>query len=100
MNKYKGPGLAPRGCLVRVTSGAGQYSLRERWFAVGIYFQKTAETAVCALPEIDPRDVVFAYRRHKPTEIVTFGLRRGQIVLCNGPPQDAETLSSAGHLSD
>lgn len=99
MNKFKGPGLAPRGCLVRVTNGAGQYSLRERWFAVGIYFQRTAETAVCALPEINPSDVVFAYRRLKPTEIITLGLRRGQIVLCNGPLQDSETLGSAGHFS-
>jgi hypothetical protein len=99
MNKFKGPGLAPRGCLGRVTNGAKQCSLRERWFAVGIYFQKTAESVVCALPEIDPSDVVFAYRRLKPTEIVTLGLRRGQIVLCNGPLQDSETLGSAGHFS-
>jgi hypothetical protein len=96
MNKLKRPGLAPRGCLVRVTSGSGPTSLRERWFAVGIYFQKTAESVVCALPEIDPSDVVFAYRRLKPTEISTLGLRRGQIVLCNGPLQDPETLGSAG----
>ena len=96
MNKFKGPGLAPRGCLVRVTNGAGQYSLRERWFAVGIYFHRTAEAAVCALPEIDPSDVVFAYRRLKPTE--NLGLRRGQIVLCNGPLQDSETLGRAGHF--
>jgi hypothetical protein len=99
MNKFKGRGLAPRGCLVRVTNGAGQYSLRERWFAVGIDFQRAAETAVCALPEINPSDVVFAYRRLKPTEIVTLGLRRGQIVLCSGPFQDSQTLGSVGHFS-
>jgi hypothetical protein len=81
IDKLKGPGLAPRGCLVRVTSGAGRYSPRERWFAVGIYFQKMAEAAICDLPQIESTDVVFAYRRLKPAEIVTLGLRRGQIVF-------------------
>jgi hypothetical protein len=30
--------LAPRGCLVQVTSGADSHSPRERWFAVGTLF--------------------------------------------------------------
>ena len=87
-NKLKRPGLAPRGCLVRVTKRSEMTpSRRERWFAVGVYFQKMAEVAVCALPEIEAADVVFAYRRLKPTEIAALGLRRGQIVLCEGPIQ-------------
>lgn len=87
MYKFKGPGLAPRGCLVRVTSGAGRYPPTEKWFAVGIYSQKMAEAAVCNLPQIESTDVVFAYRRLKPAEIVTLGLRRGQIVVCERPLQ-------------
>jgi hypothetical protein len=75
--------LAPRGCLVRVTSGAHGQSVRERWFAVGIYFQKMAEDAVCNLPEIEPSDIVFARRRLKPAEIETLALRRGQVVECS-----------------
>jgi hypothetical protein len=72
--------LAPRGCLVRVTSGADR---RERWFAVGIYFQKTAEAAVCNLPQIEPSDIVFARRKLMPAEIETLALRRGQVVECS-----------------
>jgi hypothetical protein len=98
VNRLKRSGLAPRGCLVRVTSGAGEYSLRVRWFAVGIYFQKMAEAAVCDLPQIEPTDVVFAYRRLKPAEMVTLGLRRGQIVLCNGPLWRSETLRNPGQV--
>jgi hypothetical protein len=75
--------LAPRGCLVRVTSGADSHSPRERWFAVGIYFQKMAEDAVCYLPQIEPSDIVFARRRLKPAEIEMLALRRGQIVECS-----------------
>jgi hypothetical protein len=99
MYKFKGPALAPRGCLVRVTSGTGRYSPRERWFAVGIYLQKMAEAAVCDLPQIESTDVVFAYRRLKPTEIITLGLRRGQIVVCERPLQYYGTLGSADHFS-
>jgi len=84
VNRLNKSGFAPRGCLVRVISGAEQYALRERWFAVGIYIQKIAEAAVCDLPQIESADIVFAYRRLKPVEIVTLGLRRGQIILCGG----------------
>ena len=75
--------LAPRGCLVRVTSVPESYSPTERWFAVGIYFQSIAEAAVCNLPEIEPTDAVFAFRRLQQSEIVTLDLRREQIALCN-----------------
>jgi hypothetical protein len=75
--------LAPRGCLVRVTGGADSQSPRERWFAVGIYFQKMAEDAVCNLPEIEPSDIVFARRRLKPAEIEALALRRGQVMECS-----------------
>jgi hypothetical protein len=75
--------LAPRGCLVRVTSGADSHFRRERWFAVGIYFQKTAEAAVCNLPQIEPSDIVFARRKLMPAEIETLALRRGQVVECS-----------------
>src|ERR1700758_4379576 len=72
MIRSKKSGLAPRGCLVRVTSRTGRHP-RERWFAVGIYFQRMAEAAVCDLPQIEPTDVVFAYRRLQPSEIETLG---------------------------
>jgi hypothetical protein len=75
--------LAPRGCLVRVTSGADSRSPRERWFAVGIYSQKMAEDAVCNLPEIEPSDIVFARRRLKPAEIEVLALRRRQVIQCS-----------------
>jgi hypothetical protein len=75
--------LAPRGCLVRVTSGADSHSPRERWFAVGIYSQKMAEVAVCNLPEIEPSDIVYARRRLKPAEIEALALRRRQIMQCS-----------------
>ena len=75
--------LAPRGCLVRVTSGVDSHFRRERWFAVGIYFQKMAEAAVCNLPQIEPSDIVFARRKLKPAEIETLALRRGQVVECS-----------------
>jgi hypothetical protein len=58
--------LAPRGCLVRVTSGADGHSPRERWFAVGIYSQKMAEDAACNLPEIE-----------------ALALRRRQVIQCS-----------------
>jgi hypothetical protein len=79
----KRTGFAPRGCLVRVTSGAGSHSPRERWFAVGIYSQKMAEDAVCNLPEIEPNEIVFARRGLKPAEIETLALQRGQVVECS-----------------
>src|SRR5277367_6807452 len=94
MIRSKNSRLTPRGCLVRVTSGTGRHP-RERWFAVGIYFQKVAEAAVCDLPEIEPTDVVFAYRRLRPSEIEMLGLRRGQIVLCNKPHQRSVTFAHA-----
>ena len=75
--------LAPRGCLVRVTSGADSHSPRERWFAVGICFQKMAEDAVCNLPEIEPSDIVFARRRLQPAEIEVLALRRRQVIQCS-----------------
>ena len=75
--------LAPRGCLVRVTGGVDSHFRRERWFAVGIYFQKLAEAAVCSLPQIEPTDVVFARRPLKPAEIETLALQRGQVVECS-----------------
>ena len=75
--------LAPRGCLVRVTNGADSNFRRERWFAVGIYFQKMAEAAVCNLPQIEPSDIVFARRKLMPAEIETLALRRGQVVECS-----------------
>jgi hypothetical protein len=75
--------LAPRGCLVRVTSGADSHSPRESWFAVGIYSQKMAEDAVCNLPEIEASDIVFARRRLKPAEIEALALRRRQVVQCS-----------------
>ena len=74
--------FAPRRWMVQVTSGADSQSPRERWFAVGIYFQKMAEDAVCNLPEIEPSDIVFASRKLKPAEIETLALRRGQVVEC------------------
>jgi hypothetical protein len=83
MTRLRSAGLAPRGCLVRVTRGTNRYSPRERWFAVGIYFQKVAEAAVCNLPQIESTDVVFACRPLKPAEIETLGLRRGQVVQCS-----------------
>jgi hypothetical protein len=75
--------LAPRGCLVRVISGADSHSPTERWFAVGIYSQKMAEDAVCNLPEIEPSDIVFARRRLKPAEIEVLALRRRQVIQCS-----------------
>jgi hypothetical protein len=80
---FKRTRLAPRGCLVRVTSGPDSHSPRERWFAVGIYFQKFAEAAVCNLPQIEPSDIVVARRKLKPAEIETLALRRGQVVQCS-----------------
>jgi hypothetical protein len=83
MIRAKSTSLAPRGCLVRVTSGTDQYNPRARWFAVGIYFQKMAEAAVCNLPQIESTDVVFALRPLKPAEIETLRLRRGQVMPCS-----------------
>jgi hypothetical protein len=75
--------LAPRGCLVRVRCGTDPTSRKERWFAVGIYFQRLAEAAVCNLPQIESTNVVFARRSLKRTEIELLRLRRGQIVECS-----------------
>lgn len=69
--------LTPRGWLVKVKSPH-----KEMWFAVGIYSQRLAETAVCRLPLIEPPDVVFAHRRLMPTEIERLGLERGKLSLC------------------
>ena len=55
--------------------------------------------AVCDLPQIESTDVVFAYRRLKPAEIATLGLRRGQIVVCERTLQHYGTLGSADHCS-
>src|SRR4029079_695864 len=75
--------LAPRGCLVRVTSAADSPSPRERWFAVGIYSQKMAEDAVCNVSQIEPSDIVFARRRLTPAEIEALALGRRQVIQCN-----------------
>jgi hypothetical protein len=75
--------LAPRGCLVRVISGADSHSPRERWFAVGIYSQKMAEDAVCNLPEVETSDIVYARRRLKPAEIEALALQRRQVMQCS-----------------
>jgi hypothetical protein len=83
MTKPKNTSLAPRGCLVRVKSGADRYSPKHKWFAVGIYFRRMAEAAVCNLPDIESTDVVFALRPLEPAEIETLGLRRGQVVPCS-----------------
>ena len=45
---------------VRVTSRAESHYPRERWFAIGIYFQKMVEAVVCNLSQIEPSDIVFA----------------------------------------
>ena len=79
----KRPRLAPRACLVRVTSGADSRSPRERWFAVGIYSQKMAEDAVCSLSQIEPSDIVFGRRRLTPAEIEALALRRRQVIQCS-----------------
>ena len=83
ITRLNGNELAPRGSLVRVTCGTDRYASRERWFAVGMYFQKLAEAAVCSLPQIEPTAVVFARRPLKPAEIETLGLRRGQVIPCS-----------------
>ena len=75
--------LAPRGCLVRVRCGTDQTSRKERWFAVGIYFQRLAEAAVCNLPQIESTNAVFARRPLKRAEIELLRLRRGQVVECS-----------------
>jgi hypothetical protein len=98
--RLNGNELAPRGCLVRVTCGTDQRAPRERWFAVGIYFQKLAEAAVCNLPQIEPTDVVFARRPLKPAEIETLGLRRGQVVLCSVNDVETSLRRAANHASE
>lgn len=85
--------LAPRGWLVRVTSA----TKTKKWFAVGIYFQKIAETAVYDLPQIEPTDVAFARRRLKPAEIERLGLQRGEVVLCS-LDEDTQLLGQAGQI--
>ena len=85
--------LAPRGCLVRVRYGTDQTSRKERWFAVGIYFQRLAEAAVCKLPQIESTNVVFARRPLKPAEIKMLRLRRGQVVECSVSNDTIQSVS-------
>jgi hypothetical protein len=82
--------LAPRGCLVRVKNGTDQ----ERWFAVGIYFQRLAEAAVCKLPQIESTNVVFARRPLKRAEIEMLRLRRGQVVECSVSNDTIQSVSA------
>ena len=65
--------------LVKVTSQNGAF--HEKWYAVGISRIRYAEAAVCALPEINPTDVVAALRKLTPVEIAEIGVGRRQIVL-------------------
>ena len=88
--------LAPRGCLVRVRCGTDQTSRKERWFAVGIYFQRLAEAAVCDLPQIESTNAVFARRLLKRAEIEKLGLKRGQVVECR---VSNDAVQSASHSS-
>ena len=85
--------LAPRGCLVRVKNGTDQTSRKERWFAVGIYFQRLAEAAVCKLPQIESTHVVFARRPLKRAEIEMLRLRRGQVVECSVSNDTIQSVS-------
>jgi hypothetical protein len=69
----------PHAHLVKVTSQNGAF--REKWYAVGISRIRYAEAAVCALPEINPTDVVAALRRLTPVEVAAIGVGHRQIVL-------------------
>jgi hypothetical protein len=69
----------PHAHLVKVTSQNGAF--HEKWYAVGISRIRYAEAAVCALPEINPTDVVAALRKLTPVEIAAIGVGRRQIVL-------------------
>ena len=85
--------LAPRGCLVRVRCGTDQTSRTERWFAVGIYPQRSAEVAVRNLPHIESTNVVFARRPLKRAEIEMLRLRRGQVVECSVSNDAVQSVS-------
>jgi hypothetical protein len=52
-----------------------------KWYAVGISRIRDAEAAVCALPEVNPTDLVVALRKLTLVEIAAIGLGRRQIVL-------------------
>jgi hypothetical protein len=69
----------PHAHLVKVTSQNGAF--HEKWYAVGISRIRYAEAAVCALPEINPTDVVAALRRLTPVEVAAIGVGHRQIVL-------------------
>ena len=97
VKSLEGNHLAPRGCLVRVRCGTDQTSRKERWFAVGIYFQRLAEAAVCNLSQIESTNVVFVRRSLKPAEIEMLRLRRGEVVECsvsNDTIQSIATIQS------
>ncbi len=69
----------PHAHLVKVTSQNGPFD--EKWYAVGLSRIRYAEAAVCALPEINPTDVVAALRKLTPVEIAAIGVGHRQIVL-------------------
>ena len=69
----------PHAHLVKVTSQNGAF--HEKWHAVGISRIRYAEAAVCALPEVNPTDLVVALRKLTPVEIAEIGVGRRQIVL-------------------
>src|SRR5258707_5314831 len=50
VGSFKRSALAPRGCLVRVTSA----TKAEKWFAVGVQFHQISQTAVYDIPPIEP----------------------------------------------
>ena len=64
---------------MKVTSQNGTF--HEKWYAVGISRIRYGEAAVCALPEINPTDVVAALRKLTPVEIAEIGVGHRQIVL-------------------
>ena len=80
----------PHAHLVKVTSQNGAF--HEKWYAVGISRIRYAEAAVCALPEINPTDVVAAQRKLTPVEIAEIGVGRRQVVLW--------TTGKGGHRPD
>jgi hypothetical protein len=71
--------VGPQAHLVKVTSQNGPFD--EKWYAVGLSRIRYAEAAVCALPEIEPTDVVAALRKLTPVEIAAIGVGHRQIVL-------------------
>ena len=85
--------LAPRGRLVRVRCGTHQTAPEERWFAVGIYFQRLAEAAVCKLPQIESTNVVFARRPLKRAEIEMLRLSSGQVAECSVSNDTIQSVS-------